>query len=143
MNTWTRCAAGAVTALAVIAPITAASAARAHPARHWTTIETFEGGKQQACKVAGDRGRSWVIYNRLDAHLVKSTSGKVEATLAVTLHGNATKRVWDSGWVTPGHTSNIRTITLPRAAGYGLMMTIHGTDAGSGGIPTIARIGRC
>lgn len=95
MNILTRCAAGAVTALAVIAPITTASAAQAlhSVARHWTTIETTNGAKQQACKVSVNRGRAWMIYNRLDARQVKPTSGKLEATLMVTLHGRQRSRL--------------------------------------------------
>lgn len=143
MNRFTRCAAGAATALVVIAPIATASAAQASVARHWTTIETIGGGKQEACKVLAKGGKAWMISSRLDAHQVKAASGKLEATLTVMLHGKPTKRVWDSGWVNPGHISSVGTITLPRAAGYGLMMTIHGTDFGSGGTPKIANIGRC
>lgn len=145
MSTLTRFAAVAVTALAVMAPVAAANAAPARPSvtRHWTTIETLgkPAGKQEACKVLINHGTAWKIYNRLDDRRVKGT--KLEATLTVTLHGKATKRTWDSGFVKAGHISNVGTVVLPRATGHGLVMTIHSTNSGNGGIVKIGSIGRC
>lgn len=143
MTTLARCAAVAATALAVIAPIAATGTAQASVAKRWTTIETLAQGKQQACKVSSNRGTTWTIYNRLDARPVKAGSGPLESTLTVTLHGKPTTQAWDSHWVQPGHLSTEGRIVLPRKAGYALMMTIHGTDFGSGGVPSIAKIGLC
>lgn len=145
MNTLTRISVGVAAAFVVLAPVAAAQAAPSHTsvAKHWTTIETIgkPAGKQQACKVLENQGRDWKIYNRLNDSRV--TGGKLEATLTVSRHGVPTKAHWDSGYVRPGHISKVGTLILPRKPGNGLIMTIHGTSFGNGGVVKIASIGRC
>ena len=145
MNTLTRISVGVATALVVLAPLSAAQAApaRASLAKHWTTIETIgkPAGKQQACRVLVNSGRDWKIYNRLNDSRV--TGGKLEATLTVSKNGVATKASWDSGYVRPGHISKVGTLILPRKPGNGLIMTIHGTSFGNGGIVKIKHIAHC
>ncbi|WP_183095921.1 hypothetical protein [Nocardioides stalactiti] len=135
---------GALTVAAVIAPLSAAGTAEARPApgRDWTTIETFEGAKQQACKVAINDGTAWRIFNRLDAR--RLSDGRVAATLTATRSGEpVADRSWASDWVRHGNVSDVGSFKIPRGARWALTMSVYGDQSGTGGELSAASIDRC
>ena len=143
MNPLTRMAVGAVAAVALVAPATAALAdptPRA-AAKSWTTLETFERAHQQACKTPVADGTAWKIYNRLDARDLRH--GRVAATLTAYRNGRSTSRDWTSGWVRHGDVSDVGSFRVPRGGLWSLSMSIHTDNAGTGGETSLRHVGRC
>ena len=143
MNTVTRLAVGALSALAIAAPVTIASPspATAQDGKSWTTIERGFGAKHQACKVSINGGDAWKIYNRLNSS--KVTGGRLRASMTRTKGGEMTSHDWQSGWVRKGHISDVGFVTMPRKPGIGLAMSLAGDNAGTGGVVKPSEIGRC
>ena len=145
MNKFTRMAVGALTVAAVIAPLSTVTAASALPAvgKDWTTLESLNRAKQQACKVSVDEGTAWKIYNRLDARMMPRRWVRIRSTLTATRSGVPTARDWDSGWVRHGNVSAVGTFKIPKTGPWALTMSIYGDNAGSGGELTADDIRHC
>lgn len=144
MNIVTRLAVGSLGVLAVAVPIASvnASASPAAPlgGRSWTTIETMQHAKHQACKVPVNNGTAWRIYNRLDSR--NATGPRLRASMTV-LEAGAPAYSWTSGWVHRGDLSAVGSVFMPRTPAYKLEMSIAGDNAGNGGPVSPRDIGRC
>ncbi|MDZ5622975.1 hypothetical protein [Nocardioides bizhenqiangii] len=142
MNKLTRTAVGVLTVAAVLAPISASAPAQAAaPGKDWTTLQTLNRAKQQACKVTTTDGNAWRIFNRVNARLL--AEGRVVATLTASRGGDGPTREWTSGWVRHGAISPVGAINVPKRGGWALSMGISGGEFGDGGDLTVAQIGRC
>lgn len=141
MNSFTRMAVGTLTVAAVMAPISAGAAAPVVVGKDWTTLESLNRAKQQACKVSVDEGTAWKIYNRVDAR--RLARDRVAATLTATRGGEPTSRGWESGWVRHGDLSGVGTFKVPKRGAWALTMALYGDQAGTGGELAVSDIGRC
>jgi len=130
----------ATTALLVAVPV-GAMVAPAHAAgRSWTTIATYSGAKHQACKELVNDGATWRIYNRL----VNGNQAPVGAGMMVLKDKEPTSRVWDSGLIARGHTSDVGSVSIPKGnSAFTLQHSEHESQSGTGGIVGIGSIGRC
>lgn len=143
LNIVTRLAVGSLAVLAVAAPTTAANAsapATQQGGRSWTTIETMQHAKHQACKVSVQDGDAWKIYNRLDSR--DATGSRLRASMTV-LEAGAAAYAWTSGWVRRDELSTVGSVLLPRAAAYELEIALRGDESGKGGPVRARDIGRC
>lgn len=141
MNKLIRTAVGFLAAAAVLAPTSAAASAHAAPGKDWTTVETLNRAKHQACKVSVDEGTAWKIYNRVDAR--RLARGRVAATLTATRSGEPTTRGWESGWVRHGNLSDVGTFKVPKQGAWALEMSLYADQSGTGGELAVSDIGRC
>jgi hypothetical protein len=141
VNRLTRTVVGALAAAAVALPISVSAPAQAAPGKDWTTLQTLNRAKQQACKVTTNDGNAWRIFNRVNARLL--ADGRVVARLSATRGDDSALREWTSGWVRHGNISAVGAINVPKRGSWALSMSISGGQFGDGGGVTIAQIGRC
>jgi len=144
LNIVTRLAVGSLAVLAVAAPTAAVNASAAPGAqqagRSWTTIETMQHAKHQACKVRINDDTAWRIYNRLDSR--NATGPRLRAGM-ITTEAGATAYSWTSGWTRRGELSTVGSVIKPDGSAYKLEMSLNGDNAGKGGAIRPRAIGLC
>lgn len=121
-------------ALVLMFPLSASTATAAADGatraagRNWDTIGNIDGALHQACRVSIHKDTKWRVYNRLDA---RHGEARAEARMTVLHDGAATGEVWRSGWITPGHVSDVGSVVVPRRPGY--EVRAFGADNAGGG----------
>ena len=140
MITLQRLGATALTAAILATPMlsTTADAAPAQAGKHWTTIATWEGAHQQACKKSVREGEAWKIYGRL----VNGRQAKIGAGMIVR-HGDDVTSDWRSPLIAKGKISDVGAVILPRKPGYVFEAFQFESQAGSGAEVALRKIGRC
>ena len=142
MSTLQRLGATALTAALLTVPVlgttVTADAAPARAGKSWTTIATWEGARQQACKVSIRDGAAWKIYGRL----VNGRQAKIGAGMNVR-RGDDVTSTWSSPLVAKGKTSDVGAVILPRRPGFVFEAFQFSAQAGTGAEVAVQKIGRC
>jgi hypothetical protein len=129
-------AAGLAATLGLAAALLTAAPAVAAP--DWGTLSSLDDAKLQACKVSVDDGDAWRVRLRVK----NGNDYRVRSVVTVHRGGNATDRVWRSGWVAGGGTESgqVRTGT---GAVWDLVYSLSADELGGGGTTSVSALGRC
>jgi hypothetical protein len=106
----------------------------------WKTLVTISGAKIQACKVPETSTGPWTIKLRVDA---TKASGRVSGAAYITKNGEATDKMWKSGWVSAGHMSALGKVKLPANEKYAMDAGIGTSGMGDGGTFAASDLPRC
>lgn len=114
------------------------TAAPASAAPDWGTLSTVENATLQACTVSVDGGDAYRVRLRVR----NGNDFRVRSTVTVERGGEATDRVWKSGWVRGGDTATGQ-VRAGTGAAWSLNFSFSADEFGGGGTKAVSRLRSC